>query len=591
MTDTDQKLRDSQAELAKLLNGVATPIDFNKKLEVISSPDMTGRFYAMDDDWLNPEPYFAINKANGKVEAKSFTGFAEMNAWLMATGSAVEVSHQAPTPATESRREFFAPVEAIPVTPVIPVIPVTPVTPPAVDAEIPFLTGHAEKITETTVEYIYEDPGPDWLDQLGEQYKITRSEVDDISQAFPQFPASTILAVVKENNQITKRDVESVLAEFSSSLSLGEFEAEALALVVTDVNDKAGMKKAREMRLTAKKERTRFDDEGAQIKEPYLRRGQIVDGIRRDIRNKFKAVEDHLAKQENFEKLEKERIAKIVELTRAADLQENFEWQYPLDMLGKTTLGSMSDAEWLVYRGGIQSTFNERKESERLAEEARIAREEQSTRENVRTKQLVGLGLVFSGERFTLGDIEIALSSIANASQASFDRLVEQVTPKISVILQQEKEKQDLAARTLSRAGRLAGIGMAWNGTEYRYQGYACERHTDKEFIETATDTEFAERLAAWSSTITQDKAERAAEDTRLRESAEKAATEAATEAAELERKRLAPEKEKLRTFASECRQVEFPDVASDIAKGHLEIFRATYHAAIEELIRNAESM
>lgn len=369
----------------------------------------------------------------------------------------------------------------------------------------------------------YPDPGPNWFDELGESYKIAREGADEASPEFVDFPTSLIRSAISDRHEITKRDVESVLAEFSMNVSLGQYEAEALALTVTDRSDKVGMKKARELRLVGKRERVRFDQQGVAIKEPLLRRTQLIDGFRRTVKRKFEAIEDHLLEQEEFEVRELAREAAERQVTRLAELVE-FEWMITStneqreETATELKIGYMSDAEWLVFRNIAQDAYNERKEAERLAAEAKRQEDERLERENARllkvnarVAELTKLGLNYDGTTFTCSEITINLADIEHATDEAFDRLMEKVVPRMLQIKDEE---------------------------------FAADQERNRLKVEAESERRKA--------------AEAAAELKRIED--EKAA-EAAKVAAEEERKRLAPDAEKLKDLENIIDAIALPTV------------------------------
>lgn len=395
------------------------------------------------------------------------------------------------------------------------------------------------------VDASYNSPGDDWASHLGEDYVTARMVGEVHPDDVPVFPAEMVTAIVKEHNNIKKQDVESVLAEFRSSVSIGQFAEDAFALVVTDVNDTAGMKMAREMRLTAKRERVKFDNEGLAKQDPYLRRLQIYQGIRKHGRELWQTIEDHLYKQENFEKIEKDRIAAELLPARLEDLKQ-FDWPavtMPQKDIDTLKIGYMTEDDWLAFRSTVETEYLQKQEELRVAEEARKAEEERLERENLRlhkknerVAELSKLGLIYDGEKFSRGPISIDLINVEGATDDSFARLLRNVKPQIDALADTELQAEQ---------ARLEAERKATAERELREKAEAeLKRQAD----------------------------EKAAEEKRLAE--EKAAEEARL--AEIERlKQLAPEKEKLDTYLLEVQAVieKQPIVESDEAKDLLSRF------------------
>lgn len=114
----------------------------------------------------------------------------------------------------------------------------------------------------------------------------------------PEYPEQFIAKTVKE--KLTKSEVASVLSELQLNVSLGDLGDKAFSIVVTDESQKELMQEARTMRLAFVKERNRIDKVRKEIKEPYLRKTQVIDGTGRILKTMFEQAEAHLEKQEMF---------------------------------------------------------------------------------------------------------------------------------------------------------------------------------------------------------------------------------------------------------------------------------------------------
>jgi KTSC domain len=455
------------------------------------------------------------------------------------------IRHIQSLPDTTPRRTFFEPIASpVPVAKKVPPVSTFPEEPDWLNQDPSFLplTGTATRVDEN---------GDDWADTLGEDYKSARVVAELDPDDAPVFPAEMVTAIVRENNNITKHDVESVLAEFRSSVSIGKFAEEAFALVVTDINDKAGMKKAREMRIAAKKERVKFDNEGLTKQDPYLRRLQIYQGVRKHGRDLWQAIEKHLKTQEDFEKIENERKATELQIARVESLAQ-YEWMPGIDETNPLRLGYMTEPEWLGFCAHVKSAYDDKKERERLEQEQRKAEEEKLQRENERlqkvqerTKELVRLGLPFNGTSFVLEDLRVELLDIEHSSDDAFSHLVADLTPRALKIKEAELERARLETRMKTRVDRMAAIGLRWNGTEYRYEGFGITHRVPVEPVKEAPDEDFDTAFASWQSAIAIDKQNKVDEDARLKKLADEAEELAKAEA----QRRLAPDKEKLNFY------------------------------------------
>jgi len=155
-----------------------------------------------------------------------------------------------------------------------------------------------------------------------------------------------------------------------------------------DINDPETAKKARELRLKVRDNRTK----GIEVwhkttKDFFLKGGQFVDAIRRMESAVNERMEADLEKIEKYqERLEREQVEKL-RLARLSELQKYTE----IEPVG---LGEMSEDVWNNYLLGQKITFEAKIEAEKKAEEERIAKEkadaeerEAQRLENIRLKK------------------------------------------------------------------------------------------------------------------------------------------------------------------------------------------------------------
>lgn len=177
--------------------------------------------------------------------------------------------------------------------------------------------------------------------------------------------------------ELNKEKVDSILAAFKEDVSLDqEVFDRAMGIVVTDDSQTDLMNQARELRLALKNDRVRIEKTRKALKEQSLREGQLIDGIARILKAKIEPTEAHLEAQEKFAELrEAERKAALAE-SRSAELAAvNY------DITG-LNLGAMPDETYQSLLEAATAADHQRKEDERLAEEARIKEErERSERE------------------------------------------------------------------------------------------------------------------------------------------------------------------------------------------------------------------
>lgn len=211
-----------------------------------------------------------------------------------------------------------------------------------------------------------------------------------------EYPADFLARLAE--NKLTKRDVQSVIHDFQLSISLHDLKERTRAIVVTDESDTAQMRAARELRLELKNERVRIEKLRKRIKEPHLRRVQVIDGVAKVLRDQFEEEESYLVKQENFAVLRAAERRHALLTARREQLQPFVE---SVEVFGDTLADMPEDA----YRQLLETSrtaweakqreAREREEAER-AEQERIRRENEELRKRQqRINSLAALGFVY----------------------------------------------------------------------------------------------------------------------------------------------------------------------------------------------------
>lgn len=145
--------------------------------------------------------------------------------------------------------------------------------------------------------------------------------------------------------------------------------AKARTIVVTDVEDKKGMKLAGDTRKAIKAIRVAGEKKRKELKEDALRTGQAIDAIFRPFDLALTTHEEYLAQQENFaERIEAERMARV-KAERDAKLAS-----LGVDPAGYVT-AAMTDQAFADCVAGIEAQKKAAAEAAAKAEAERIAKE------------------------------------------------------------------------------------------------------------------------------------------------------------------------------------------------------------------------
>lgn len=318
-----------------------------------------------------------------------------------------------------------------------------------------------------------------------------------------------------------------------------EWEAKAKALVVTDISQTQQMAEAREARLALRRIRLDVSKQHELAKAEYLRKGQLLDLIKRTLTGYIEPLEAHLEAQEKFAEVSEAKRKKALYDERIAAIAP---FRMPMDGLQNIPFGEMGDDTFnsLLFnlKAGQEARENQAKEAERKRQEdeQRIKDE----RERIR--------------------------------------------------LEHEKLK-----KLQAMAQRLTALGFQWND---QHKGYLIElggQTLKMDEIETVGDDEFNAGIKASETIIKtfREKQKRESDElaaklkaeTEARELAEKLLREQQAKEEKAKKDRLAaerklkrgPDKEKLLNLADRIALIEPIQVKDDAAK-------AIYNNAVERL-------
>lgn len=218
-------------------------------------------------------------------------------------------------------------------------------------------------------------------------------------------------------------------------------------IVLLDIEDKETSKKAKELRLKIKDNRTK----GIEVwhkttKEFFLKGGQFVDAIKRKEIAVNERMEEMLESIEKYaENLEKERKSKLN--AERIELLEPFDAFVPLGL----NFGEISDDEFAKIFNGAKLQFEQQKKEEEEAEAEKQRQAEILKLHNQRKEKVLPIWQ-FVPEGFKISNMGLATEmefisvlNEANKSKKKFD--AEQV--KIKAENERlAKEKADLEAKT-----------------------------------------------------------------------------------------------------------------------------------------------
>lgn len=349
------------------------------------------------------------------------------------------------------------------------------------------------------------------------------------------------LMVLAEQSGIEKSRAQEVLDTFQPFFQkAAEWEEKSKALVITSVDQKEGMKIAKNARLNLKEIRCDAEKTRVRLKESILAEGRIIDGMANIIKGICQPIEAHLEEQEKF--VERQEAARILELKTEREEQlrpYGVDTQY-------YNLSAMSDEAFGNLLDMSKTAFEAKAREVQRLEEERIAREKKEAEERA--------------ERERLEAEERARQAAENAKLKAEA---------------EERERQIAAERAKAEAERKA--------IEAKARKRLAEEKKAREKLE-------AEAKAAIEKADAETRKAKEAEEKARRELAEKKAEEERTKKedadrveAELKRLESAGDKENLLIYLRALHRMNPPTMESEEAKRLLLIVTISIKKCLEK--------
>lgn len=240
-----------------------------------------------------------------------------------------------------------------------------------------------------------------------------------------------------------------------------EWAEKARELIVTDISQVKKMRQAREARLVLKGVRGEITAKHKELKEDALRKGQVLDTIKRKLSGMIEPIEAILERSERYiEVLEEEERKRLHE--------ERVELLTPYMGADADSLplGEMNAIAFeSLYQGMKEAKVRkerEEKEAEerkRKEEEERIKNEAKQREINSRTRRLSAIGLQWNDKlhTFTMNDLSVAMDTVEEYNEIDFDDIIKDLKTEIGkrkAKSDEEQRKKDDQARK-DREARL----------------------------------------------------------------------------------------------------------------------------------------
>lgn len=426
-------------------------------------------------------------------------------------------------------------------------------------------------------------------------------------------PASpTVSAKPINKDSAVSKAIEKFTVEPDTALALRNFfdpleeqaeqwKEKAFAIVVTDEKDTERMDQARDARLAIRQVRLNVDKVHKKLKEDSLRKGQVLDTIKRVLTGFIEPIEEHLQLQEDFAKVkEKERVDAL----QLARLEELKPYRVEGDNIDVLDLGNMADIVFQGVLNGVKSAHAQREQDKADQERAKREKEEADQKERDRLKaeneklklknermmrlQQLGAKVEFDRERkkdsLILWDLKeqesvtwILVDAIADYPADEFEKYYKDF---VAVKESNDKFQADQRAaseRYTQRVQSLTTIGFVWNADLNTVVNYGIDYALHKRQIEELSDSEFDPMfdeisVRAKKYNDQQDAIRKKNEDAAAELKAKQEKEETERKQRELDQKKAAraPDKVKLLALAEAIENIEQPELKTEDGKAVL---------------------
>lgn len=131
------------------------------------------------------------------------------------------------------------------------------------------------------------------------------------------------LVTIVQESGLEKSKADFLLKNFQNYFEIAaEWEKKAMVIKVTDKNQIAEMKMAREGRLFLKEKRLAIEKARKELKEQSLREGRAIDGIANVLKALIVPIEEYLLNQEKFVEIQAELKRQAIEEEERKKLEE-----------------------------------------------------------------------------------------------------------------------------------------------------------------------------------------------------------------------------------------------------------------------------
>ncbi len=240
-------------------------------------------------------------------------------------------------------------------------------------------------------------------------------------------------------------------------IMLEDWKKKASEIVVSDISEVSLMDQAREGRIFLKKKRVELEKTHKELKEESLRKGQVLDAIKREFVALVKPIEEHLEYQEKFAERKKAEERKLIAQKR---LEQIIEFD---STITESIICDMTDDVFEAFAFGAKARYERKKREEEEAEKERerLKREAEEEKEklrleNIRLKQEAEKRVL--EEKQKLADLEEIARLDREEAEASLRKEKEEkarLESEEKARLEREKQAQ-IQKEEQEKAARLA---------------------------------------------------------------------------------------------------------------------------------------
>ena len=267
---------------------------------------------------------------------------------------------------------------------------------------------------------------------------MTESEFEEEAIIPEVMPSKELQLMVKELEP-TKAQI--LVERFSDLFSLAsEWAKKAKGIVVTSGDQQETIKTARSGRLLLREKRLEIENIRKILKSDALKEGQTIDRIAGFLKDLIIPTEEHLDRQENFEKYKKEAEEKTIRLEVEKLMAEEAERKLKLEAEEKEKLRKENDklkAEVIKKSSELQAEKKKQEDIIRLAKQNEMKAEAQKIRDEEELKKSSDIDKLIKLRN------DISIISIPEVKSSDYQRIVKECESHLYLAIKKLPKTQE----------------------------------------------------------------------------------------------------------------------------------------------------